>query len=120
MLTAAPSWLCGVSTLVAVTTTGSVCLTSTAAVFTSGVGSAVPWADETVGSSRASVRIRSLRFTAASSFHEGVDALAPGRSPDSWIVAAVHLPMHRAVQRCTRGAHSGFRLERTALPTHSG
>src|SRR5262245_54648923 len=114
-VTDAPRWLCGVSTFVAVITTGSACLTSGDGGVASGLGSWVTCtfcASARRGTSRMRIRTTTLRFTGSSFSTKGVRSAAPDRSPDSWIVARV-LPSHSS------GTVAPL-SDRTALPAHSG
>ena len=76
-VTEAPSCSAGVSVRVAVTTTGSACLTSCACAVLTMTASIT-------------TAIHDVRGMPDSFFRERVERLAPGRFPDSWIDAAVH------------------------------
>src|SRR2546430_3849144 len=107
-VTEAPSCSRGVSTFVAVTTTGSVC-------FTSGVCFTSCAAAVLTVSARATM-VTTVRIMLHSFSAKGLEDCSPGRFPDSWIDATAHAFPSPA------DGNSGSRSRGTwtALPTHSG
>src|SRR6266850_2546497 len=107
-VTEAPSCSRGVSTFVAVTTTGSACFTSCAAA--------------ALTLSASTTTVSTVRTMLHSFFCERVGRFAPDRFPDSWITATAHAfpsPFTPA-RNANRDSGSRPRGTWTALPTHSG